>query len=281
MAIRNFTDAEELQITHLYDVGDFSLRAIARAYRWNHHISFVGALKRQGTKQRSPAERNRLYQLNPHVFDKINNELTAYFLGFIYADGCVYKRSLQVSLKASDEIQLRKLKEFLESEAPIKHVQVGAGKTNKKYKQVLLLVTDKHLSNRLRNLGITVGRKNFNDCISQTQPGMYRHWIRGLFDGDGSFHSYKPGTSIVGSYELLAFIRNVFAENINRNPKIKIHKHPTANIWELRYMGRPQSQTIAKWLYDGATIWLDRKRQVVENYPEPQIRTRNKLGQWE
>ncbi len=280
MAKRNFTDVEELQIAHLYSVGGFSLKAIARTYGWKHHISFTSALKRQGIKQRSPAERNRLYQLNPHVFDKINNELATYWLGFIYADGCVHKRSLQVSLKTSDKTHLEKLKEFLESEAPIKHVQVGSGKTDKKYKQVLLLVTDKHLSNRLRNLGIAVGRNNFNNCISQIHPHLYWHWIRGLFDGDGSFHT-RPGTSFVGDRNLLEFIRKTLANQVSTNPKVKIHKHPTAKIHTLVYGGRPQTLKIAKWLYTDATIWLDRKRQVVKNYPLPQIRTRNKLGQWE
>lgn len=278
---RKLSITEEYEVIKLYQIGKFSTRAIGRVYDYASHAPIIGILKRHNIKQRPPSERNRLYKLNPHVFDKIDNELAAYWLGFAYADGCVHKRTFQVSLKASDEIQLIKLKEFLESESPIKHVKVGSGKTNKKYKQVLLSVTDKHLTDQLRKLGVIVGRGNFAGYIYNIESNMYQHWIRGLFDGDGSFHSYKPGTSFVGGYILLHFIRAVFAEEIGRNPNIKIHKHPTANIWELRYMGRPQSQTIAKWLYKDATIWLDRKRQIVENYPKPQIRTRDKFGRWE
>jgi transposase len=281
MGQRNFTDEEEAEIAKLYTVGGFSIKAIMRAYGYKHHISFSHALKRQGVKQRSKAERNRLYKLNPHVFDTIDNEHKAYWLGFIYADGCVHRRSLQVYLKASDKIQIKKLKEFLESESPIKYTSATAGKTNKRYKQVGLTVTDQHLVNRLRSLGITPERKTFSYCIGQIEPELHQHWIRGYFDGDGSFHSYKPGMGFCGQISLLAFIRSTFAREIGTNLHLQIYKHPKAKIHYLTYMGRPQCKKIAKWLYKDATIWMQRKRDVVENYPEPQVRTRDKLGRWQ
>lgn len=281
MAQRNFTDSEEVEIGKLYTVGMFGVKQIQRAYGYKYHTTFGNVLRRQGVTIRSNHDNNRLYDLNPHVFDVIDNEHSAYWLGFIYADGCVYNRSLKVALAQKDIDQLEKLKMFLESNHPIEKTLVSASGTNKKYQHCNLTVTHMHLAKQLKSLGIIANRGKFDKCINQIKPDMIQHWIRGLVDGDGSFHSYKPGFSIVGRKPMLEFIRQIFADKINRNPNIKIHKHPTAKIHSLIYMGRQQCQIIAEYLYKDATIWMARKKDTVDNYPLPQKRTRNKLGQWE
>lgn len=281
MKRRKLSVAEEKEVIKLYTIGKFSTRAIGKTYGYASHGPITRILKRHGIEQRTPAEQNRKYQLNPHIFDKIDTEKKAYFLGFIYADGCVFRRTLRVGLKSSDKIQLEKLKAFLKSDSPIVEDTTTLASNGKTYKRVHISFTDKHLANRLRDLGILPKRPNLDKCILQIPDHLMSHWIRGLFDGDGSFHSYKPGMSFVGQLELMEFIRGIFAVNIGPNHAIKIHKHNKANAYYLIYMGRPQCQKIAEWLYEDANIWLNRKRDIVNNYPEPQIRTRNKLGQWE
>ena len=186
MAQRNFTDSEEIEIAKLYTIGGFGVKQIKRAYGYKYHISFSSALKRQGITIRSNHENNRLYDLNPHVFDVIDNELAAYWLGFIYADGCISNRSLIVSLAQKDIDQLEKLKSFLETEQPIRKMTVGATGTNKKYQHCNLTVTHMHLAKRLNDLGVITNRGKFNKCISQIEPDMIQHWIRGLVDGERS-----------------------------------------------------------------------------------------------
>lgn len=277
---RSFTPEEEQEIVKLYAVGGFSVRAIARAYGWDHHNLFWDVLKRQGVEQRSPADRNRIYELNNSVFDEIDNELAAYFLGFIYADGCVHNRSLIVKLSIKDRDFLTGIQEFLETEAEIKEYSQYHPGMDKTYEYASLVITDEYLANRLKSLGITTGRKHFDRCISQVPEHLHKHWFRGLFDGDGSFHSYKPGMSVVGQRKMLEFIRDLLAREVGTNPDIKIHKHPTAKISTLIYMGRPQCKRIAEWLYSDATIWLERKYDVVMGYPEPQTLTRGKDGRF-
>ena len=54
------------------------------------------------------------YNVNPLVFQKIDNEESAYWLGFIYADGCMCDGSrIQIMLKGSDYQHLEKMKIFL------------------------------------------------------------------------------------------------------------------------------------------------------------------------
>lgn len=276
---RNFTDSEEAEVAKLYQYG-FSARKIASAYGLNHHTSITSALERCNIILRTNEEISRIYTLNQYAFDKIDNEHAAYWLGFIYADGCVSKKSLIVKLARKDEKQVQRLKAFLQCGHPIEQTTSSASNTDKIYKQSGITITHKHLAARLKDLGITPKRKNFEKCITQIPSNMIQHWIRGLVDGDGSFHSYKPGFNIVGQKEMLKFIRDIFAKEIGLNPEIKIHKHPTAKIHNLVYSGRPQCLKIANYLYKDSAIWMERKRNIVEGYPKPKPRKRNKEGQF-
>ena len=264
---RNFTDSEEVEIGKLYQHG-FSAKAIMRSYGYEHHASIVAAIKRQGIEIRSNHDANRLYSVNQNFFDVIDTEEKAYFLGLIYADGCVHKRSLSIALKRSDKHMIEQFKQAIESEHPIKDNLVGAGKTDKKYKQSNIFITHKHLAKRLKELGIVARRGKIEKCVSQIPDHLIHHWARGLVDGDGSWHA-APGMSVCGEKSLLEFVRSTFAENIGTNPELKIHKHKSAKIWYLVYGGRQQGLKIAEWLYNDATMWLPRKKEVWQNWPIP------------
>lgn len=273
MAPRNFTDEQEQEIAKLYLSG-MSVRAIARMHGLGHHISISSALRRQGVKQRPPAERNRLYSLDPYIFDEINDEHTAYWLGFIYADGCVNRRTLSVALKASDKKYLTKLKGFLKSEAPI-HNYIR----NEKYKVVGVDFTDRHLARRLRELGIVTGRTKPDNMLSQIPNHLVQHWIRGLFDGDGAAHKNKA-ISFCGSYRLMEFVRSALHRQAGANPDLAISKHRTAKIYYLRFSGRRVALNIADYMYQNSTVWMERKRNVIESWPEPSKRERDEKGRY-
>lgn len=269
---RLFTDEQEIMIAKRYLDGK-STRALARDLGCDR-IAIKGALERQGIEQRSPAERNRLYALNPHVFDVIDNELAAYWLGFAYADGNVSRRTFRVGLKAADKQHLEKLKAFMESESPI-HTYMIKGK----YKTAVIEFTDQHLAKRLQELGILSGRPRFGTMITQTPDHLWHHWLRGLFDGDGSAKK-NPTIEFCGAEKMMEWIRKVLAKNAGTNPGLAITKHTSANLHYLGYSGRKQSLRIAQHMYKDATVWLTRKRQVIDSWPEPQKHKRNALGQY-
>ena len=58
----------------------------------------------------------RKYALNETFFEVINSEEKAYWLGFIAADGCVYRRTLSINLNIKDKEHLEKLITVLNSE---------------------------------------------------------------------------------------------------------------------------------------------------------------------
>lgn len=278
MPPRNFTDAEEEQIAKIYLAGH-SAKSIMRAYDLSHHISICDALKRQGVTQRPAPERNRLYALNPHVFDVIDNELAAYWWGFIYADGCVYRRTLTVHIKEKDMNHLELLRDFMQSESPIKEEEQRLNGYSKSYTRYGIDFTDRHLTKRLRELGIKPYRPNPQAALRHLPIRLTQHWVRGYFDGDGSART-SPSIAFCGSRKLLIWLREQFANEAGTNPDLVVTKHNKANIYYLYISGRIQALKAAGYMYRDATVWMPRKREVIDNWPLPKERHRNAKGQW-
>jgi hypothetical protein len=263
MAPRNFTDSEEAQIAAIYQSG-ISARAIARAYGFRFHISIVDALRRQGVTQRPAPERNRLYALDAHAFDVIDNEVAAYWWGFLYADGYVGRRTLTIHLKASDGPCLSSLSILLKSSAPLRTYQTM------NCHNCHIEFTDRHLTARLRDLGIITHRPHSERVWNNLPPEMIHHWVRGFFDGDGSARK-APGMVFCGKPELLSWLRAEFAGQTGTNPALAITKHRTANLSYLYISGIHQALKIARYMYHDATLYLPRKKAVVDGWPAPQM----------
>lgn len=264
MAPRNFTDSEEEQIAKIYLSGK-SAKAIMRAYGFRFHISIVDALRRQGITQRPVSERNRIHKLNPNAFDAIDNESAAYWWGFIYADGCVSRdRLVSISLSQKDREQLVKFKLFMDAEAPISFQDVRKGSYR-------INVTDKHLAARLQQLGILRDRPNPQQALDKIPDDLFHHWLRGFFDGDGSARK-SPSIVFCGGYEFLYILRERISAHCEVNPLLTIGKHRTKKLHYIYYSGRLMALKVADYMYKDATVWMERKRNVIESWPLPQSR---------
>lgn len=264
MTHRNFTDSEEEQIAKIYSSGK-SARAIAHAYGLGHHISIVDALRRQGAGQRPVSDRNRIHKLNPNAFDVIDNEAAAYWWGFLYADGYISRdKVITITLSQKDKEQLEKFKIFMDTEAPVSFYGIGKGNSR-------INITDKHLAARLKQLGILTGRPNPKQALDQIPDSLFHHWLRGLFDGDGSARK-SPSIVLCGGYDFLYVLRSKISEHCEVNPLLSISKHRASNLHYLYYSGRLMALKVADYMYKGATVWMKRKRDVIESWPLPQSR---------
>lgn len=157
-----------------------------------------------------------------HVFDTIDTEEKAYWLGFIYADGYVgysseEKRNylFELSLKSDDLTHLHKFASF------ISHTNPNIVKVENVYcgdilcQRCRISFRNKHFWETLNSKGC-VPRKSlilkFPDISIFTDLSLIRHFIRGYVDGDGcltwgdSEHK-KPFLSILGTKDLLEGIR--------------------------------------------------------------------------
>lgn len=119
------------------------------------------------------------------------------------------------------------------------------------------------MTKALAKLGV-VPNKTFKLEFPNIKEKYYSHFIRGYFDGDGSFPSGRHGAgfSLVGRQGFLEKVRDILIENCKLN-KVGVYKR--VNIYTLNYGGQIQMKRITDYLYKDATIFLQRKYDKVKN----------------
>jgi len=120
------------------------------------------------------------------------------------------------------------------------------------------------LSQRLFELGCGKNKTFKIEFPIWLDESLYNHFIRGVFDGDGSIsfliRDNSPEFNITGTEELLAYIQNILMKECNLNKtKLTKKKNSKTNIVALRYSGTVNLIKIRRWLYKDATIYLERK----------------------
>ena len=217
-------------------------------------------------------------KFNYNVFDSIDTEEKAYWLGFIFADGYIssnpiredIKKSryiLEISLKASDYQHLLKFNKFIE------HQKNNVIISNSKCGNVIsercrTIVCNKHLWETLNSYGCTPRKSltlKFPDINVFKHKDLIRHFIRGYFDGDGCF-TKKIGTYIV-SPKIGLLGTKQFLDEVIKQSKItaefKHDKRHSDDTWGLDY-NKENGILFINYLYNNATIYLDRKFKLYE-----------------
>jgi hypothetical protein len=243
-------------IGRIYNITNHSARQIAIAYGL-HPQTVTYLLNKRLNIKPTKTRRINLYYLNNHVFDIID-EKSAYWLGFLYADGCVSKGgSLVVNISPVDREHLYSLKFYLEAKNPIyefpdKYPNGG----------IQLNIRDRYLANRLSELGIVPRRTEFHRLLNNLPDNMIKHFVRGDFDGDGHRRKLgRTGLLFSGTLDLLEWIRSTTANQIGTNPNISIRKNGNSLIcYRLEYGSKSDYDAIDQWMYGDASVYLARKR---------------------
>lgn len=212
-------------------------------------------------------------------FEKIDTEDKAYWLGFIFADGAVCKsNTLEITLALKDIEHLKKFKKAIKSEhnIRIKKLKTPNGKI---YERCQFAITNKKITDDLRKYGLH--NKKTYDCsipFKLIPKRLFHHFVRGLFDGDGSV--YKIGTqkeswkeerlsvtvlTTVSVQMANDIINSLFdygniccTYNIDRRDKyVKAKEAYNVMINRSR-----EIQRFYNWLYKNATIYLERKYNI-------------------
>lgn len=210
-------------------------------------------------------------------FQTIDTEAKAYFLGLMYADGCIsnkvknYQKCIRLSLT---DVQIIN---DLHKEFPFFHKEVfDFSKYNKNCQvQYGLRKTSKELFEDLSNNGI-FERKSYENKIKLKIPdipdNLIRHFVRGYFDGDGSISTPKtrPNGRRVEfcsvSEELIKEIRTYLVKN---NIEFYNIREKNSSDQVLYVLEACKTETILKFyelLYKDSTIFLKRKWDRFQNY---------------
>jgi hypothetical protein len=91
--------------------------------------------------------------------------------------------------------------------------------------------------------------------------------VRGLFDGDGSAFEASNGRRILelsGHATMLSRVRSLVADELAVARNRLVRPIAGTEFATLRWRHPLDVAKLSVWLYDGATVWLDRKRRVLE-----------------
>jgi hypothetical protein len=251
---RVLTDGEEEQIVKMYKYG-IGRKRIEDAYDLNQ-----GFVSKMLERKRIASNRPWQYQINQHAFDSVDNEEASYWLGFIYADGCVYRNRLSVALAIQDIDHLKKLAVFLQSDHPIR---ASKRKTFEKVqRQACFYVNNDYLTQRLTKLGILKGRTDYTLAIDNIPCHLINHFLRGFVDGDGSIGSKRPRVRVCAVQRPFLEWMAALLEREARIEQAPIAKQ--RNLFTLGYYGYKKTVPLLNYLYRDATVYLERKKELAD-----------------
>lgn len=135
---------------------------------------------------------HRVYKVNDKIFSSLSEE-TAYWLGFIAADGSIVDNTLRFIINKRDEETLHKFLKFCDSNYKV-HYHTAHYTDNDGIKHnfdaVNLKITSEKIVKDLAKYGIVQNKKNLDIPFIEYIPKQYRiDFIIGFFDGDGSVNT--------------------------------------------------------------------------------------------
>lgn len=214
------------------------------------------------------------YKYNKDYFAKIDTADKAYWLGFLYADGCINRTysgeklttmNLEISLCREDEGHLYKFVNCLESNVPIKQ-RINKFK-GKDYHTSRLNICSTKLCYDLWDKGCTPQKTytiKFPDKDIVPDEFM-RDFLRGFFDGDGcictsnQFGKRHIELNVTGMENMLkSFYQFLIDKQVVRKIP-KIYKDKRSNASSIYFYGYDNIKEILDYLYKDSNIYLDRK----------------------
>ena len=199
---------------------------------------------------------------NLNYFECIDTQEKAYWLGFIYTDGYINPSHtcLRVEVKSTDDILIRKFGDLFD-----KSVKYATrNQNNKTYTSAYVSIYSKKLVGDLKKLGI-VNRKSTKDIYTffeHIPSNLMSHFIRGVFDGDGTIK--KSGQfCIYGRLEFLTIIKKHLLNSVSLS-NLGVKKH--GSIYKITYSGNFNLLKIYNYIYKNSTIQLDRKKTLMSTF---------------
>lgn len=243
-------------------------------------------LQKKNIERRTYSENNRKYKRNSDYFDNINTPNKAYVLGLIYADGNNYnwgnKHCLTIQLQEEDKYVLERIKDELEYEGNLQFIPNH--NKNERFKNCYkLCITDEHISNQLKKLGVVERKSLILKFPTFLRPDLIRHFVRGYFDGDGCLsyikNQKKWHTTTAGTYEFLSSLSNILDSMFIKHHIIHPKQCLDHNTYVLNTAANMSTYKFMSWLYRDCDIKMPRKYDLYlslcEKYTNPKGRIKS------
>lgn len=250
-----FTQEQELEICREYLAGSSS-NDLATKYNCSGG-AILKLLKRNRTPRRGGG--NTPPDFNDAFFSELDTEEKAYFFGLIAADGSVCQpnkggqKRFQLELIEQDKYLIKAFCSAIGY--PVNRIRTYKRPNRSKTSKVS--ITSNIFCNSLEVLGIKSGKANGFPMPALDEPYM-KHFLRGLFDGDGSVGDYRL-TLTAGNTEILEQVKDYLVTKLKLNQlALKIYK-TGPRTWTLSVNRKLERHQILQYLYADSTIKMERK----------------------
>ena len=268
--ISNYLTLKGVKIRKSCEMITYNINDVIEMYKNGKALKEIGEVvgaSRQSLSRRLKKERvcvirkDIMININENIFDNIDSEEKAYWLGFLFADGNISQKNYYVSVNLSikDKSHLEKLRKFLNYERELITCFTKQG-----YGVVRLRVSNKHLWSTLNSIGCIPAKSltlKFPFDIFNKKNDLIRHFIRGYFDGDGcltyrdKLHK-RPEVNVIGTEDFLRGMEHFLPVNPMKNLRIKHKENGKIFVWE---KDSRVAFKVANFLYKDANIFLERK----------------------
>jgi hypothetical protein len=259
------------KLYHLYWEEKLSSIDIAKMSDYSdRHITRLLKKYKIRVRTRSQARREALKQGKlPHEYHEINETFfkswspeMAYVLGLYATDGCISELhgTKTITLASVDLELLQKIQFSLSSTYPIRN------RSNNKNSNIYVFsFANEEMFQDLLDLGVTP-RKSLTIAFPNVPSNYIRHYIRGVFDGDGSVGIEKkagnrvPRLRVTFTSASRDFIYPL-NESIHCDAGVSLRKiYKYGNAYRLIYLGE-ESLSLFYYLYHNVPekMYLERK----------------------
>lgn len=263
-----FFDKEQILEAHTrYIYNNIPPSKIAQEYGCSGSV-IIKNFKKYNLLIKKTGYANRQYVLNEHIFDDINTEEKAYWLGFLYADGGVivknrtYQTTLSLAKKDKEMVQLFSQFIFGQDRGKLER----GSKTKNSSDMYRVVICSKYITTKLTAMGCPPKKSLILTFPQWLNKNLYNHFIRGYFDGDGCIGLYNDNGywrarfNIVSTKEFNNKLSEIFCEMNIRSTQVLTHRvKEGTNCFTILVSGNRQIQMLLDWIYKDATIYLERK----------------------
>lgn len=247
-------DIKTKDIINLYINGK-NTKEISKILDCSIHL-ILKRIKKVGFKLRE--YRNTL---NHTFFSNFTDE-SCYWAGFIAADGWIGKNN-GLGIEIKDKEHIEKFYKIINAKTKIYN------RLRAKSNTYCIRITSKQIIKDLQqNFNIIQNKSLVLLPPNILENNYLSHFIRGYIDGDGCLLKTRPIISVLGTQEMLIWIKELLNKNCNLKLRSNIYKKK--NIYQLSIGGSIQCPKIISWLYKDSTpdTRLDRKYEIARKYSQ-------------
>lgn len=205
--------------------------------------------------------------LNEDYFSIIDSPEKAYFLGLIVTDGCLHRSKgkqplVSITIQKSDDYILNRFLEEINSKKKVTHDGRGCSQVS---------ILSQKMVDSLKKYGVNE-RKSLCTVFPKNLPAEFHgHFIRGVFDGDGSASYYsrkgrKAHTKAVrfcqGNNQFLIDLMDCLHENAGVKT-VSLYREKES-LWSIAYRSNESLLKVIEYMYEDASIYIKRKKELCD-----------------